>query len=154
MVSTSEIKQGQQIYITYGSRSNSNLLLQYSFCYQDNPYDYVEVVRGDTYYYLKSERLNVDLLSCFRTGQLAIQGEIVALQHYLSLCEMLLAGLEIQTSTEDDMKALESESDFRVKFVIIYRLERKKIVQTHLHIAQMLLHILAKQGQQFKDVYM
>jgi hypothetical protein len=94
MVSTTQIKKGQQIYITYGSRSNSNLLLQYGFCYEDNPYDYVEVARGDTYFYLKSERLNVELLSCFRTGQIAIQGEIIAMQHYLSLCEMLLASLE------------------------------------------------------------
>lgn len=41
---------------------------------------------------------------------------------------MLLASLELQSSTEDDLKMVENETDYRLKFVVIYRLERKKIV--------------------------
>jgi len=59
---------------------------------------------------------------------LTIKGEIDAIRNYLSLCEMLLASLELQSSTEDDLKMVDNETDYRLKFVVIYRLERKKIV--------------------------
>lgn len=47
LISTKPIAAGEQIYISYGARSNSNLLLDYGFCYQNNPYDYAEIVCND-----------------------------------------------------------------------------------------------------------
>ena len=37
------IKKGDQIYFTYGRRNNSHLLLHYSFAYEDNMYEFVEM---------------------------------------------------------------------------------------------------------------
>jgi hypothetical protein len=66
MVGTKDVAVGQQLYITYGSRSNSNLLLQYGFCYEDNPYDYCELEKDGLCYYLKQDRLNSDVLELLR----------------------------------------------------------------------------------------
>jgi hypothetical protein len=37
------IKKGEQIYFTYGRRNNSHLLLHYSFCYENNMYEFIEM---------------------------------------------------------------------------------------------------------------
>ena len=44
---SNDIKAGEQLLISYGNRSNSNLLLQYGFAYQDNPFDYAEITGDD-----------------------------------------------------------------------------------------------------------
>ena len=66
MVTTKSVDVGEQLYITYGSRSNANLLLQYGFCYPDNPYDYCELERDGVCYYLKHDRLNSEVLALLR----------------------------------------------------------------------------------------
>jgi len=47
--------KGEQIFISYGKRSNACLLLNYGFAYEDNPYDYAEVKHEVWPFYLKYE---------------------------------------------------------------------------------------------------
>jgi hypothetical protein len=42
-----QIPAGSALLLSYGRRSNSNLLLDYGFAYPGNPYDYAEVVFPD-----------------------------------------------------------------------------------------------------------
>ncbi|KAH8552248.1 hypothetical protein BGW37DRAFT_491184 [Umbelopsis sp. PMI_123] len=41
LITREPLKSGNQLFTTYGPKSNEELLLGYGFCIQDNPYDYV-----------------------------------------------------------------------------------------------------------------
>jgi hypothetical protein len=38
-----QVAAGQEVFLTYGNRANSYLLVQYGFCIEDNEYDFVRV---------------------------------------------------------------------------------------------------------------
>lgn len=71
------IKKGEQIYLSYGKRSNACLLLNYGFAYADNPYDYAEVRHHIWSFYLKLDMINVRLLASLRSGWEIGHGEIL-----------------------------------------------------------------------------
>ena len=61
------MNQCEPVTVSYGRKSNANLLLHYGFAYQNNPYDYVELqLNEDNFYYLKDGLLNVDLIAALR----------------------------------------------------------------------------------------
>jgi len=71
------IKKGEQIYLSYGKRSNACLLLNYGFAYDDNPYDYAEIMHHIWPFYLKLDMINLSLLASLRGGWEIGYGEIL-----------------------------------------------------------------------------
>ena len=70
LCTTRAVNKGEQLLFSYGKRSNSNLLMEYGFAIEGNPYDYAELAFKDKdFYYLKSERLNTDVLEKLRENQ-------------------------------------------------------------------------------------
>ncbi len=80
------MKQGEQILLSYGKKSNANFLLHYGFAYANNPYDYVEIqVEADDYYYLQRDKLNTNLVRKLKKGQDRLS-ELKAIFVYKELC--------------------------------------------------------------------
>jgi hypothetical protein len=105
------LQKGAEVFLSYGRRSNSNLLIDYGFCYPNNPYEYAELVCDDgECYYLKAERLNLEILTKLRAeGHEVVQSledELATVQKYFEVCLMLLKNLEQFTNTEEDMQLL------------------------------------------------
>lgn len=50
-----------------------------------------------------------------------------------------------------DQELLKGVEDFRVRFCMIYRIERKKILHSHMHLSQILIEFLETESKGKKD---
>lgn len=94
---------------------------------------------------MKADRLNTDLLSKLR-GSEKIESLLVereTMQKYFQTCLKLLKECEEFTDTETDLDIL-SRQDLspKMRSLLNYRLERKRIVQSNLHLAQLLVALI------------
>lgn len=144
------------------------MLLHYGFCYQSNPYDYVEVqVGADDFYYLKKDRLNIDLLNQLRKSDIGqdLMLEMKTLFLYKEICTYAMKTLEAKTTLEQDFELLNSGVEGRLRYCVIYRYEKKLIMKSQILLCDVFLQVLRakddaqralKDGEQidFKAIYM
>ncbi|CDW82727.1 set domain protein [Stylonychia lemnae] len=191
-----DIKAGEQIYYSYGRRSNSDLLLNYGFCLdENNQYNSMqfrllknpsklkdkmnyfpdEKVKDSEDYYdltldikIKSYQLNESLFE-FARKQVYFQmdkeqsktlsvmtfSQPFSLDFELNTIREIMTIIEAQATIDDmlqlDINSLQSlyaeEKDYRLKFVRLYNLERRRVYDNHMK----LLKVLYLMVQTFKN---
>ena len=74
-----------------------------------------------------------------------LEEERTVLRLYHKALVHILKHFEAQTTLEQDLEQLCSDelTDWKMRFVLIYRSERKKIIHSQLHLISWLEHVLA-----------
>eukprot|EP00164_Ancoracysta_twista_P004157 GFYU01005588.1.p1 GENE.GFYU01005588.1~~GFYU01005588.1.p1 ORF type:complete len:489 (+),score=159.93 GFYU01005588.1:144-1610(+) len=134
-------KKGDQIFISYGSKSNLQLFLYYGFVFQNNPKDFV-TFRFTTRSPEEEEESPETNPIVTRVGfETAISKEFVEDAakklggSYVNVYERISKELtkiiaSWPTNTRDDTMALAEDIPYNKRVAIMLRLERKKVVNT------------------------
>ena len=68
--------------------------------------------------------------------------EVFVFGMYLKILEYVKVGLEMKTTLEKDLELLKTDLDWKVRMVIVYRVERKKIIRSQLRLIEKVLEDL------------
>lgn len=68
--------------------------------------------------------------------------EIFVFSMYLKVLEYVKVGMEMKTSLEKDLELLKTDLDWKLRMVIVYRVERKKIIRSQLRLIEKVLEDL------------
>lgn len=172
--------KGDQIFMTYGRYSNRQLLISYGFALKDNKYNYAIVYFDVSEFVkiinLKNIFVKENVKTQFKVkeGQLAckfllalrvllwkpefgiescleaknVQLEVLVLGHAKSKIVEQLA--EFRTSYEEDLTILEECGTVRKYFAVLYRLQKKKILQEQTKLLDSLIRWL-RGSEEFLD---
>jgi hypothetical protein len=149
------------VEISYGARTNKDLLLHYGFCMEDNAHDYMEITldmiappdvhlmvidleeivddRATLTIRLAKDALNEDLLDYiryimrkkFEKGK-NLDYELVVISTYVEVVDILLQDEEQETTLAEDEKLYKEAKDPWIKMAIRYRIEKKKILYSQI----------------------
>ena len=68
--------------------------------------------------------------------------EVFVFSMYLKVLEYVKVGMEMKTTLEKDLQLLKTDLDWKLKMVIVYRVERKKIIRSQLRLIEKVLEDL------------
>lgn len=152
------MSQHEQLYISYGERANSFLLVEYGFAVRFNEYDFFRVnnvqisdftsevspnfdsnlkslkpvIRAD----LKQLTLHLDVLALIRANE---ANEILVLTLYRQWVTTLY---KFETTIEEDEELLLLDNEWLFKCILIYRIGQKSILREHLLLCDVVIKAL------------
>lgn len=68
--------------------------------------------------------------------------EVFVFSMYLKVLEYVKVGMEMKTTLEKDLELLKTDLDWKLRMVIVYRVERKKIIRSQLRLIEKVLEDL------------
>jgi hypothetical protein len=68
--------------------------------------------------------------------------EVFVFSIYLKVLEYVKVGMEMKTTLEKDLELLKTDLDWKLRMVIVYRVERKKIIRSQLRLIEKVLEDL------------
>ena len=68
--------------------------------------------------------------------------EVFVFSIYLKVLEYVKVGIEMKTTLEKDLELLKTDLDWKLRMVIVYRVERKKIIRSQLRLIEKVLEDL------------